>query len=253
MDWLYEAEGVALKHGVHQRLKMTNKRTMVTSSLSKWFHYFGQDQARVSWVERLRAAGGAFVGLLCTVFLGSLLGTLAGVGEWFMASLGASALLIFVLPSSPMAQPWAVIGGNTLSALVGIACGQLINNPLLALPIAASTAILGMFLLRCLHPPAAAVALIAVMGHIASYRYAFFPVMIDSVVLCLVAALYNSYTGKPYPSKPPVEIIAANKSEAERNKEANAKLNAILDEYQEVMNVDRAELIKIIELASKSK
>ncbi len=100
---------------------------------------------------------------------------LSGIDEWLMASLGASALLVFVLPGSPMAQPWAVIAGNTLSALVGISCFHLIGQPLLALPAAVALSILGMFVLRCLHPPAAAISLIVVLGHIGSYRYAFSP------------------------------------------------------------------------------
>jgi CBS domain-containing membrane protein len=59
-----------------------------------------------------------------------------------------------------------------------------------------------MFILRCLHPPAAAVALIAVLGHIGSYQYAFFPVMVDSILLILVGAIYSNLTGKHYPNKP---------------------------------------------------
>ena len=102
-----------------------------------------------------------------------------------------------------MAQPWAVIAGNTLSALIGISCAQLIGQPLLALPLAAALSIFGMFILRCLHPPAAAVALIAVLGQIVNYRYAFFPVMVDSILLILAGAAYSNLTGKPYPNKPP--------------------------------------------------
>lgn len=119
-----------------------------------------------------------------------------------MASLGASALLVFALPGIPMAQPWAVIAGNTLSAFVGIAAAILIDQPLLAMPIAASLSIMGMFALRCLHPPAAAAALIAILGHVTSYRYALFPVMIDSVLLVLAGAIYSNLTGKPYPNRP---------------------------------------------------
>ena len=129
------------------------------------------------------------------------LGDLSGLDEWLMASLGASALLVFALPGSPMAQPWAVIAGNTLSALVGISCLHLIGQPLLALPAAAALSILGMFVLRCLHPPAAAVSLIVVLGHIGSYRYAFFPVMVDSALLILAGAVYSNLTGKRYPNK----------------------------------------------------
>jgi CBS domain-containing membrane protein len=180
-----------------------------------------------------------------------MLGELVGVNEWVMASLGASALLIFVLPSSPMAQPWAVIGGNVLSALVGITVYHFIPNPLFALPIAAASAILGMFVLRCLHPPAAAVALIAVLGQIEGYRYAFFPVMVDSIALCLVAIAYNSLTGKQYPTRHPKPVIDLPIGEWSRG-QAEKTLDALLTEYQEVMDVDRAELIKIIQSVQSS-
>ena len=126
----------------------------------------------------------------------------AGVEEWLMASLGASALLVFALPQSPMAQPWAVIAGNTLSALVGITTFHFLDQSMFAIPVAASLSILGMFMLRCLHPPAAAVALIAVLSHISSYRYAFFPVMVDSILLIVIGAVYSNLTGKRYPNKP---------------------------------------------------
>ena len=147
--------------------------------------YLGGDQPAVSWAERLRSCAGALVGLFVVFTAAKLLGELAGIDEWLMASLGASALLVFALPGSPMAQPWAVIAGNTLSAFIGITAAIVIREPLLAMPIAASLSILGMFILRCLHPPAAAVALIVVLGHITHYRYAIFPVMVDSLLLVL--------------------------------------------------------------------
>ena len=165
--------------------------------------YLGGDQPPVSWLERIRAVLGAFIGLMLVFAIAKFLGELSGLDEWLMASLGASALLVFALPGSPMAQPWAVIAGNTLSALVGIATIHLVSEPLIAMPLAASLSILGMFILRCLHPPAAAVALIVVLGHIGSYRYAFFPVMVDSALLILAGAVYSNLTGKPYPNKPP--------------------------------------------------
>jgi CBS domain-containing membrane protein len=165
--------------------------------------YLGGDQPSVSWLERLRSVIGALLGLILVLALAKYLGEWSGINEWLMASLGASALLVFALPQSPMAQPWAVIAGNTVSALVGISCFHLIGEPMLALPVAAALSILGMFSLRCLHPPAAAVALIVVLGQIGHYRYAFFPVMVDSILLILAGAAYSNLTGKPYPNKPP--------------------------------------------------
>jgi CBS domain-containing membrane protein len=170
--------------------------------LKRCSFYLGGDQPSVSWAERFRACGGALIGLLLVLSFAKYLGDLSGIDEWLIASLGASALLVFALPGSPMSQPWAVIAGNTLSALVGISVTIFIKDPLFAMPIAASLAIMGMFILRCLHPPAAAVALIAVLGNVMHYRYAFFPVMIDSILLVIVGAIYSNMTGKSYPNRP---------------------------------------------------
>ena len=130
------------------------------------------------------------------------LGEFSGTDEWLIASLGA--MLYWYLPCR--ATPWlslgVVIAGNTLSALVGISVTIVIQNPLLAMPIAASLAILGMFILRCLHLPAAGFALIDLLENVMHYRYAFFPVMIDSILLVIVGAIYSNGTGKSYPNKP---------------------------------------------------
>jgi CBS domain-containing membrane protein len=170
--------------------------------IKRYSFYLGGDQPSVSWAERLRSSVGALVGLLLVITLAKVLGELVGIEEWLMASLGASALLVFVLPGSPMAQPWAVIAGNAFSALIGIVVATVVKEPLLAMPIAASLSILGMFVMRCLHPPAAAVALIVVLGHVTHFRYAFFPVMIDSILLVLAGAVYSNMTGKRYPNRP---------------------------------------------------
>lgn len=170
--------------------------------LKHYSFYLGGDQPHVSWMERIRSVFGAFIGLMLVLTLAKFLGEIGGVDEWLMASLGASALLVFALPGSPMAQPWAVIAGNTLSALIGVTCSILIASPMIALPMATAASILSMFALRCLHPPAAAVALIAVLSHILHYRYAFFPVMVDSVLLVLAGAIYSNLTGKRYPNRP---------------------------------------------------
>ena len=164
--------------------------------------YFGGDQPPVSWHERLRAGIGAFIGLILVLTIAKYLGELNRVDEWLMASLAASALLVFVLPQSPMAQPWAVIAGNTLSAIAGISINHLFTQPLVAMPAAAMLSIWGMFILRCLHPPAAAVALIAVLSQTMGFRYAFFPVFIDSVLLVLAGTVYSNLTGKSYPNRP---------------------------------------------------
>lgn len=177
-------------------------KNRIRVSLKKASFYFGGDQPFVPWLERFHAILGAFFGLMLVLTIAKYLGELNGLDEWLMASLGASALLVFALPQSPIAQPWAVIAGNTLSALVGICINYLISEPMLAMPTAAMLSIMGMFMLRCLHPPAAAVALIVVLAKTLGFQYAFSPVFVDSVLLILAGAAYSNLTGKPYPNQP---------------------------------------------------
>ncbi len=203
--------------------------------------FFGQDQTNVSLRERLRAAGGAVVGLLFTMAVGRYVGGLLDSSLWVMASLGASALLVFVLPSSPMAQPWAVIGGNVISALIGISCVYLFGDPLLAAPVAVGLAIVGMFVLRCLHPPAAAVAMIAVLGSIADFQFVLFPVLTESLLLVLMGVFYNNLTGKRYPN-----LSILNSRTLAHPTVHERDIDAVLSRYNQVIDINRADLAGLI-------
>lgn len=103
---------------------------------------------------------------LAMMALGLLLQELPheGVALPLMASMGASAYLLFVLPHSPMAQPWPLVGGHLIAAIIALACGQLIDYAIMAVAIAVGASVLAMQLLRCLHPPAAATALAVAMA-----------------------------------------------------------------------------------------
>ena len=78
--------------------------------------------------------------------------------------MGASALLLFAIPSSPLAQPWSIVGGNTVSALIGLLVSRYVPEPAVAAGCAVAFAIAAMSLLRCLHPPGGAAALTAALG-----------------------------------------------------------------------------------------
>jgi CBS-domain-containing membrane protein len=114
-----------------------------------------------------------------------------------VGSFGASAVLIYGAIKSPLAQPRNLVGGHVLSALVGVACRQLLDpNLWLAAALAVSTAIAVMHATRTLHPPGGATALIAVIGgdriHSLGFMYALFPVGGGAVILLVVALLFNN-------------------------------------------------------------
>jgi CBS domain-containing membrane protein len=81
-----------------------------------------------------------------------------------LGSMAASAVLLYAVPHSPLAQPWNLIGGHLISALAGWITISFIHDPLIAAGIAVGSAILLMYLLDCLHPPGAATALTLVLG-----------------------------------------------------------------------------------------
>lgn len=113
---------------------------------------------------------------------------------------GASAVLLFGAPHSPLARPRNVVGGHVLSALVGVTAFQMFgSNPLIASGMAVSTAIALMRLTGTLHPPGGATALIAVVGgegiHSLGFGYALLPCGAGAAFMTLMALLFGSLSG----------------------------------------------------------
>lgn len=158
-------------------------------------------------LDRLIAGIGAAICIALTIFICAQLPIATGDLPLIVAPLGASAVLIFAVPASPLAQPWPVVGGNTVSALVGVAVFQAVPDAMLAAGLAVGLAILAMSLCRCLHPPGGAAALTAVIGtqniHLAGYGFAFAPVALNSIALVSLAMLFHRVSGHSYPHVAP--------------------------------------------------
>lgn len=162
--------------------------------------------AGARFADRLVACAGATICIALTIFVCAQLDLTAADLPLIVAPMGASAVLIFAVPASPLAQPWPVVGGNTISALAGIAAFRAVSDPMLAAGLAVGLAILLMSLLRCLHPPGGAAALTAVIGsqgiHDAGYAFAFAPVALNSVALVALAMFFHRISGHSYPHEP---------------------------------------------------
>jgi CBS-domain-containing membrane protein len=114
-----------------------------------------------------------------------------------IAPLGASAVLIYGVLKSPLAQPRNLLGGHVLSALIGVTAFKLLApHPWLAAALAVATSIAVMHATRTLHPPGGATALIAILGgpkiHQLGYLYALCPVAAGAAVMLVVALLVNN-------------------------------------------------------------
>ncbi|WP_188981167.1 HPP family protein [Pseudomonas matsuisoli] len=168
-----------------------------------WLKRFSPRPQTTPLPEQLLSCLGAFIGLAITAWIcRTTLGHSSS--PWLIAPMGASAVLLFAVPSSPLAQPWSIVAGNMLSALVGVACAHVIPLPWLAAATASSLAIAAMFAGRCVHPPGGAVAMTAVLGgepiaHL-GYAFALIPVGLSCVSIVLIALTFNRLLKRNYPS-----------------------------------------------------
>ncbi|QHE92806.1 HPP family protein [Pandoraea fibrosis] len=176
---------------------------MTQRDVRDWLAGFLPAVVAVHWKERLRAGIGALCGIALT---GGLMLWMFGPATyipWLVAPMGASAVLLFGVPASPLAQPWSILGGNLVSAFVGVTCATFIPSPVVAAATAVGVSIALMFTFRCVHPPSGAVALTAVLGgpavHSLGYGFVLEPIALQSVLLLGAAIGYHALTGHRYP------------------------------------------------------
>jgi CBS-domain-containing membrane protein len=116
---------------------------------------------------------------------------------FLIGSFGASAVLIFGATNSPLAQPRNLILGHIASAIIGVTVFKLVPEvPWLSAALAVSLAIVGMQVLKCMHPPGGATALIANIGSekikALGYGYVLSPVISGVLLLFIVAITVNN-------------------------------------------------------------
>ncbi len=220
----------------------------------------GIDLQAASHRERIISGIGAFFGIFfvyisCQYFLDSQ-------GSIFiLASMGSSAVLLFAVPHGNLSQPWPLLGGHILSALVGVTIVKLFDNQLLAASIAVGAAVTVMYYARCTHPPGGATALGAVLGgssvHELGYQFVITPVLVNTIIILLVAIAFNAlFNWRRYP----VYIkTARNKSKSNSEQSERASLSPIshegfvyaLSQIDTFIDVDESDLVRIYELATK--
>lgn len=178
---------------------MNNEKT------SNWFvQLIGVDLEKVSHHERIISAVGGFLGIGGILLVTTTVLPAASAGL-IVASMGASAVLLFAVPHGKLSQPWALIGGHLISACIGVTVGKLVPDTITAAALAVGLAIGAMHYARCIHPPGGASALAAVVSgskvHALGYMYVLTPVMLNVAVILLVAILVNlPFAWRRYPA-----------------------------------------------------
>lgn len=219
------------------------------------FRHLGIEFSPVSHTERLVSALGGFLGILLILLVSSRFveGTDAAL---IVASMGASAVLLFAAPHGALGQPWNVLGGHLVSAVIGVACVRYIPGMALAAAASVGLATGAMHYLRCIHPPGGATALTAVVGGASiqalGFQYVLTPVLINVAVILAVAVLFNAlFHWRRYPAslsgKAPLPAIARR----HYGPIAHEDLVYALSQIDSFIDVTEDDLLRIYKLATR--
>lgn len=201
-------------------------------------------------VDVAQAGIGAALGLLVAGL------ALRGLGiGWLVAPFGASAVLVYALPNSPLAQPWSVVVGNTVSALVALAVLAALPHADWAVPLAVGLAIGAMLLVRALHPPGGAVALLVALGGTGGWAGTVGTVALGSVLLVGIGVAWNRAVGRAYPFNQPAQPGPHGTTDPAPEARLGldpADLATILEDYRQSANLGVADLQRLIGAAEQA-
>ncbi|WP_024850630.1 HPP family protein [Hydrogenovibrio kuenenii] len=158
--------------------------------------FAGWEQQPVSHHEKFISAIGGFISILAITIISRYF--LGQDAFWLLIpSMGASAVLLFAVPHGPLSQPWPLIGGNLISAIIGVTSALLISDQVIAIASAVGLSILGMYYFKCIHPPGGATAMITVLAtksvHSLGYSFIMTPVLLNTLSIFIIAMLFNSF------------------------------------------------------------
>ena len=169
----------------------------------------GIERNTTSHGEKWISGAGALMGMLTVYWVTRWVfpnGFMENAGDMVMVtSMGASAVLLFAVPQGALSQPWAVFGGQMLSAFVGVSCQKLFPDQTWTPALAVGAAVGVMHYLRCIHPPGGATSLAAVIGgsevHTMGYHYLVMPILVNVCAILMMAILFNAlFHWRRYPA-----------------------------------------------------
>jgi len=196
--------------------------------------------------DRAFACLGAVVGIALAGAIASLFDSPVEGVPWIVAPMGASAVLLFAVPASPMAQPWPIVGGNGLSALVGFAVGEALGHGALACGLAVGLAIAVMSMTRSLHPPGGAAALTGALGGAlvdsAGWWFPVAPVALNALLLVCAGWVFHRLSGHPYPHRQALVPATSDPLPSEWVGVSDEDLDAVLAEIGETFDIEREDL-----------
>lgn len=210
--------------------------------------YLIADVAPLSPRERWLSA---LAGLLGVLLMQGILAVLpSGPGlSYLLAPLGASSVILFALPHSPLAQPWSLLGGLLISALVGHLCGVWLQPAYLAVGAALGVSIWLTAWLRCIHPPGGAMAVVFALGAQQHSTSLLTALLNAGVALAAVMVINNLLPGRRYPQCLPA-TPRVQKDRPPRPSIRHADLQYALERIDAYLDVSEDDLVRVYDLAS---
>jgi CBS domain-containing membrane protein len=224
-------------------------------NIQQFFRFITADPVNLSIKGKLLSVISSFSAILIVAWVTQKFGVSASY-PILVASMGASAVILFIMPGSPVAQPWPLVGGHLISAIIGITCAQLFADTIFASACASGGSVLAMLLLRCLHPPAAATALTPIIAgdsaNFLDYSFVLMPVGINVGIMLVMAIAINRWLLRyEYPT---VHHQAANKKHqystiiqpSQRTGISEQDLEQALENMDMFMDVSTGDLIRLL-------
>lgn len=132
----------------------------------------------------------SLLGAVLAIGLTAWLSQVSGAA-WLMAPFGASCVLAFGLPDSPLAQPRSIIGGHLVTTLVGLIVLYLLGDSWWSEALAVGLALAAMQQTRTVHAPAGANPLLVMATH-PGFGFLLTPVLAGALVIVGVAWCVNN-------------------------------------------------------------
>ena len=107
-----------------------------------------------------------------------------------VAPFGATFVLVFALPESPLVKPRNIIGGYLIATIIGMAFYQLMGNNPLSLGLAFGLSFVLMQLTKTLHPPAGSIPLLIMFSE-PDWSYVITPILIGVILILVYEKFYN--------------------------------------------------------------
>jgi CBS-domain-containing membrane protein len=138
--------------------------------------------------------------MLCIAALSSLSSAIQS-SVWLMAPFGATMVILFGLPESPLAQPRNIIVGHLLTTAIGLSVAALVGVTPWSLGLAVGLAVGLMLLTDTTHPPAGANPLVVMLAG-EGWDFLLMPAAAGAVLIVVFGVAYHRLiSGQRYPKR----------------------------------------------------